>query len=139
MCRAEQTPQTESFRIMKMKGDGRCMFRAIGAFVSRLNASLVPARKAGHQWAWLLALAPCSKRALIVFQECGKYPTAVACGAAYGLNRNQGQVITDADIEKEADELRLACRDALCRSAERRKQFAEAVEVMETVEDPLPR
>ena len=62
-----------------------------------------------------------------------------SCFAAYGLNRNQGQVITDVEIEQEADELRLACRDALCRSKERRKQFADAVMVVETTEDTLPR
>ena len=59
-----------------------------------------------------------------------------ACTAAYGLNKNQGQVITDKEIESEADELRLACRDALCRSKERRKQFSDAVYAVET-EDTL--
>ena len=58
--------------------------------------------------------------------------------AAYGLNKNQGQVITAQEIEKEADELRLACRDALCRSKERRKQFSDAVYALET-EDTLPK
>jgi hypothetical protein len=62
----------------------------------------------------------------------------LACIAAFGLNKNQGQVITDEEIEREADELRLACRDALCRSKERRMQFADAVIALET-EDTLPR
>ncbi len=30
-CRAAEESRAESFRIMKMKEDGRCMFRAIGA------------------------------------------------------------------------------------------------------------
>ena len=70
---------------------------------------------------------------------CGALPTVSACIAAYGLNRNQGQVITEEEIEREADELRLACRDALCRSKERRNQFADAVTIVETTEDTLPR
>jgi len=86
LAKAAQETRAESFRIMKMKQDGRCMFRAI----------------------------------------------------AYGLNKNQGQVITDQEIEKEADELRLACRDALCRSKDRRKQFSDAVYALET-EDTLPK
>ena len=61
-----------------------------------------------------------------------------ACIAATGLNKNQGQVITAQEIEHEADELRLACRDALCRSKERRKQFSDAVYALET-EDTLPK
>ena len=61
-----------------------------------------------------------------------------ASTTAYGLNKNQGQVIIDQEIEKEADELRLACRDALCRSKERRNQFSDAVYALET-EDTLPR
>ncbi len=61
-----------------------------------------------------------------------------ACIAATGLNKNQGQVITAQEIEQEADELRLACRDALCRSKERRKQFSDAVYALET-EDTLPK
>ena len=69
---------------------------------------------------------------------CQQGANGLCCFAAFGLNKNQGQVITDEEIEREADELRLACRDALCRSKERRKQFSDAVMALET-EDTLPR
>lgn len=62
-------------RIIRIKGDGRCMFRAL----------------------------------------------------ALGLARNQGRILGPAAEEQEADQLRLAVAEALCRTPQRRNDFGDAV------------
>lgn len=71
-------------KVIRVKGDGKCMFRAI----------------------------------------------------ALGLARNQGRILA-ADVEqKEADNLRMAVAEALCRTDARRKQFGQAVRALQQ-EDTL--
>lgn len=82
-----QSKQEKGFRILKIKGDGRCMFRAL----------------------------------------------------AQGLSRNKGVFISGETETKEADELRLAVRDALCRSEKRKKQFKDAIFSLEATEGPIGR
>lgn len=62
-------------RIIRIKGDGRCMFRSI----------------------------------------------------ALGLARNSGRILGPAAEEQEADQLRLAVAEALCRTPKRRSEFGDAV------------
>ena len=50
---------------------------------------------------------------------------------------NQGEYLSFADETKEADGLRLAVRDALCRTDERRAVFGEAVDSIKHVEGGL--
>jgi len=57
---------------------------------------------------------------------------------ALGLARNQGRVLGPAAEEQEADQLRLAVAEALCRTPKRRSQFGDAVIALE-VEDRLPK
>ena len=78
---------TESnLRVIRVKGDGRCMFRAI----------------------------------------------------ALGLARNQARFLGPAAEEQEADQLRLAVAEALCRTPKRRSEFGDAVIALEA-EDTLSR
>ena len=46
---------------------------------------------------------------------------------ALGLARNQGRILGPAAEEQEADQLRLAVAEALCRTPARRSQFGDAV------------
>ncbi|EFN58326.1 hypothetical protein CHLNCDRAFT_142358 [Chlorella variabilis] len=80
LARAAAGPAIEtSLRVVKVAGDGRCMFRAL----------------------------------------------------AQGLARNQGRFLGQAAEEQEADQLRLAVAEALCRTAARRNEFAPAVYAVE--------
>eukprot|EP00898_Chlorokybus_atmophyticus_P001220 jgi/Chlat1/2099/Chrsp17S02701 len=74
----------EHYQVVRVRGDGRCMFRAM----------------------------------------------------VLGLAANKGQVVNSYDEEKDADELRIAVVDALCRNDKRRKDFEEAIMAV-TVEEPL--
>lgn len=65
----------EQLRVIRIKGDGRCMFRAL----------------------------------------------------ALGLARNHGRILGPAAEEAEADQLRLAVAEALCRTQQRRNEFGAAV------------
>jgi hypothetical protein len=56
---------------------------------------------------------------------------------ARGMALNQGEYLSFADETKEADGLRLAVRDALCRTDERRAVFGEAVDSIKHVEGGL--
>ncbi|KAL3132074.1 hypothetical protein ABBQ32_008684 [Trebouxia sp. C0010 RCD-2024] len=82
-----QEKQERGYRILKIKGDGRCLFRAL----------------------------------------------------AQGLSRNKGVFISEETETKEADELRLAVRDALCRTEKRKKEFKNAVISLEATEGPIGR
>ncbi|PRW56548.1 OTU domain-containing [Chlorella sorokiniana] len=85
LARAAAGPAIETgLRVVKVAGDGRCMFRAL----------------------------------------------------AQGLARNQGRFLGQAAEEQEADQLRLAVAEALCRTAARRNEFASAVYAVEA-EDKL--
>lgn len=75
LARAAATAAEHHMRVIRVKGDGRCMFRAI----------------------------------------------------ALGLARNQGRILGANAEEQEADQLRLAVAEALCRSPKRRADFGEAV------------
>ena len=76
MHRAASGPMVElNLRVIRIKGDGRCMFRSI----------------------------------------------------ALGLARNHGKILGPAAEEQEADNLRLAVAEALCRTPKRRSDFNEAV------------
>jgi hypothetical protein len=57
---------------------------------------------------------------------------------AQGLARNQGRFMGPAAEEQEADQLRLAVAEAICRSNQRRNQFGDAMIAIEA-EDSLPR
>ena len=46
---------------------------------------------------------------------------------ALGLARNKGRILGPAAEEQEADQLRLAVAEALCRTPQRRRDFPEAV------------
>lgn len=72
-------------RVARIKGDGRCLFRAL----------------------------------------------------AQGLARNQGRFLGGAAEEQEADQLRLAVAEAICRSHKRRSEFGDAMIAIEA-EDSLP-
>jgi len=89
LARAEEplTKQEKGYRILKIKGDGRCMFRAL----------------------------------------------------AQGLSRNKGIFMSGDTETKEADDLRLAVRDALCRGEKRKKEFKEAIFSLEATEGPIGR
>jgi hypothetical protein len=77
-------PGTLRLKVIRIKGDGKCMFRAI----------------------------------------------------ALGLARNQGRILP-SDVEiKEADNLRMAVAEALCRTDKRRRQFSRAVMALQQ-EDTL--
>ena len=52
---------------------------------------------------------------------------------------NQNEYLAPSDETREADNLRLAVRDALCRSDERRALFQEAVTSIEVAEGGLPK
>lgn len=52
---------------------------------------------------------------------------------------NQGEYLAPVDETREADNLRLAVRDALCRSDERRALFHEAVTSVQVAEGGLPK
>jgi hypothetical protein len=71
-------------KVIRIKGDGKCMFRAI----------------------------------------------------ALGLARNQGRILGGDLEQKEADNLRMAVAEALCRTDKRRKQFGQAVRALQQ-EDSL--
>ena len=58
---------------------------------------------------------------------------------ARGMARNKGVVLSPEDETRDADTLRLAVRDALCRSDERRRAFQEAVTSVEVAEGGLPK
>ena len=58
---------------------------------------------------------------------------------ARGMARNKGVVLSPDDETRDADTLRLAVRDALCRSDERRRAFREAVTSVEVAEGGLPK
>ena len=58
---------------------------------------------------------------------------------ARGMARNKGVVLSPGDETRDADTLRLAVRDALCRSDERRRAFQEAVTSVEVAEGGLPK
>lgn len=58
---------------------------------------------------------------------------------ARGMARNKGVVLSPDDETRDADTLRLAVRDALCRSDERRRAFAEAVTSVEVAEGGIPK
>jgi hypothetical protein len=75
---------TERLRVIKVQGDGKCMFRAL----------------------------------------------------AIGLNRNLGKFLGAEAETREADALRLACAEALCRTEARRDDFEEAM-VAVKAEGPL--
>lgn len=80
LARAAAGPAIETgLRVIRVAGDGRCMFRAL----------------------------------------------------AQGLARNQGRFLGQAAEEQEADQLRLAVAEALCRTAARRNEFAPAVYAVE--------
>ena len=55
------------------------------------------------------------------------------------MARNKGVVLSPEDETRDADTLRLAVRDALCRSDERRRAFQEAVTSVEVAEGGLPK
>lgn len=73
-----------ALKVIRVKGDGKCMFRAV----------------------------------------------------ALGLARNQGRILNAATESKEADNLRMAVAEALCRTDKRRKQFSRAVMALQQ-EDTL--
>ncbi|CAG9462759.1 unnamed protein product [Pedinophyceae sp. YPF-701] len=77
---------SERFRVIKIIGDGRCMFRAM----------------------------------------------------AHGLAHNKGIALNPKDEEREADELRMACAEALCTSQKRRAQFRDAMEAVRAEGEELP-
>lgn len=52
---------------------------------------------------------------------------------------NQNEYLAPVDETREADNLRLAVRDALCRSDERRALFQEAVTSIQVAEGGLPK
>ncbi|KAL4427904.1 hypothetical protein ABPG75_001993 [Micractinium tetrahymenae] len=80
LARAAAGPAIETgLRVIRVAGDGRCMFRAL----------------------------------------------------AQGLARNQGRFLGQTAEEQEADQLRLAVAEALCRTAARRNEFASAVYAVE--------
>ncbi|PSC69777.1 OTU domain-containing protein [Micractinium conductrix] len=80
LARAAAGPTVETgLRVVRVAGDGRCMFRAL----------------------------------------------------AQGLARNQGRFLGGGAEEQEADQLRLAVAEALCRTAARRNEFAQAVYAVE--------
>ena len=58
---------------------------------------------------------------------------------ARGMARNKGVVLSPGDETRDADTLRLAVRDALCRSDERRRAFQEAVTSVEVAEGGIPK
>ena len=58
---------------------------------------------------------------------------------ARGMARNKGVVLSPEDETRDADTLRLAVRDALCRSDERRQVFQEAVTSVEVAEGGIPK
>ena len=58
---------------------------------------------------------------------------------ARGMARNKGVVLSPEDETRDADTLRLAVRDALCRSDERRAAFQEAVTSVEVAEGGIPK
>ena len=58
---------------------------------------------------------------------------------ARGMARNKGVVLSPEDETRDADTLRLAVRDALCRSDERRRAFQEAVTSVEVAEGGIPK
>lgn len=84
--RTDSSSVDTNLRVMKMAGDGRCMFRAL----------------------------------------------------AQGLARLQGRILRADMEEQEADQLRLAVAEALCRGPPRRNQFGDAVIALEA-EDKLPK
>jgi hypothetical protein len=55
---------------------------------------------------------------------------------AVGMARNQGRILGPAAEEQEADQLRLAVAEALCRTHKRRNDFGDAVIALEA-EDSL--
>ena len=63
----------------------------------------------------------------------------VGSGQAKGLAAGQGTFLSADTEEADADELRMAVSDALCRSQERLKQFGEVVPSIEAVEGGLPK
>ncbi|KAI3428337.1 hypothetical protein D9Q98_006717 [Chlorella vulgaris] len=80
LARAAPGPAAETgLRVIKVDGDGRCMFRAL----------------------------------------------------AQGLSRNKGIFLGRTAEEQEADQLRLAVAEALCRTPKRRNEFAQAVYAVE--------
>ena len=82
LCTLAAAPAT--LKVIRIKGDGKCMFRAL----------------------------------------------------ALGLARNQGRVLPPPVEQKEADNLRMAVAEALCRTEKRRKQFGRAVRALQQ-EDTL--
>jgi len=82
--RAQHADIEDSLKVVKVRGDGKCMFRAI----------------------------------------------------ALALARNQGRFLGAEAEQREADNLRLAVAEALCRTPKRRNQFPQAVIALEA-EDNL--
>lgn len=58
---------------------------------------------------------------------------------AQGMARNKGAVLKPDTEETEADQLRLAVAEALCRTTKRRSDFKDAVRAMEAEGDTIPR
>lgn len=54
-----------------------------------------------------------------------------------GMAANQGLFLNAKEEVEDADELRLAVSDALCRSSQRRRLFQEAVDSIEHAEGGL--
>jgi len=77
----------EQLRVKRVKGDGRCLFRAL----------------------------------------------------AQGVARHKGIFLSPIKEEMEADNFRMAVREALCTSKEKKRPFTYVIKGIEQLEDPLPR
>eukprot|EP00803_Ostreobium_quekettii_P011548 evm.model.scf_418.6 EVM.evm.TU.scf_418.6 scf_418:33840-36840(-) len=87
LSQAAATIPIEQLRVKRVRGDGRCLFRAL----------------------------------------------------AQGVARHKGIFLSPVKEEMEADNLRMAVREALCTTKEKRQPFRDVIKGIEQLEDPMPR
>ena len=116
-------------RVVPIKGDGRCLFRAL--------VSSQAARQPCAAMERMIELTSLLTPACVSTKSMLSLTGLLLLLQAKGLAHAKGQFVGGEAEEQDADELRLAVSDALCRSPQRRKSFSEVLPSIESLEGGL--
>lgn len=117
-------------RVVPIQGDGRCLFRAL------VSSQAGPQPCAAMNTISMLT-SPLTTACVSTCVRIHSLTGLLLLLQAKGLAHAKGQFVGGEAEEKDADELRMAVSDALCRSPQRLKSFSEVLPSIESIEGGL--
>ena len=117
-------------RVVPIQGDGRCLFRA-------LVSSQAGPQPCAAMNTMLRLTSPLTTACESTCVRMHSLTGLLLVLQAKGLAHAKGQFVGGEAEERDADELRMAVSDALCRSPQRLKSFSEVLPSIESIEGGL--